>query len=481
MPAITDEFHSLGDVGWYASAYLLTSCAFQLFCGRLYVNYSAKWVFIANVLLFCAGSALSGAAPFSAILILGRAVSGVGAAGINSGVLVILAHITHPRQRPMCTGLLAAAFGIAAVIGPLVGGALTSHVTWRWVFWINIPCGVLSIIIITLGLWVPTPSAAKGKSKLEHLRGLDPLGTVLFAGSIISLLIALQWGGTTYPWSDGRIVALLVVFGVLFVAFVGAQFYLKEHATVPPRVVRQRSIAAGFVFSLCVGGSLMLLVYYLPIWFQVIKNATPLESGIDNVPLVAALVVASIVVRVLITGVGYYAPFMIAAAVFMGLGAGLLTTLNNDTATPRWIGYQILYGFGVGLGMQQSTMAGLTVLDPADIGIGMALMFFAQTLGGAVLVSVGQNVFATRLVGGLAGIQGVDSTAVLKKGATAVRKVVTDSATLAAVLGVYNGALVQVFVAVTVVSCLVAVGALAMEWKSVKEKKPSSEMEGAMA
>ena len=481
MPAITDEFHSLGDVGWYGSAYLLTSCAFQLFFGKLYHNYSAKWVFITNVVIFSAGSAISGAAPASAVLIVGRAISGIGAAGINSGVLVILAHCTHPRQRPMCTGLLAAAFGVAAVLGPLLGGALTSHVTWRWVFWINVPCGLVSVVIIALTLWIPAPQCEKGAPKRTQLLDLDPLGTTLFVGSIVSLLLALQWGGSTFPWASPRIIALLVAFVVLFIAFVGVQLWLQDGGTCPPRVLRQRSIAAGFAFSLCVGGSLMLLVYYLPIWFQAIKNASALQSGIDSVPLCAALVVASILVRVLITGVGYYAPFMIAAAACMGAGAGLLTTLGPDTDLPHWVGYQILYGFGVGLGMQQSTMAGLTVLDPADIGIGMALMFFAQTLGGAVLVSVGQNVFARRLTAGLAGIQGVDQTAVLKQGATALRKIVTDAQTLGLVLVAYNAALVRVFVVVTVVSCLVAVGALAIEWKSVKQKKPHANLEGAMA
>ena len=185
--------------------------------------------------------------------------------------------------------------------------------------------------------------------------------------------------------------------------------------------------------------------------------------------------------RVLITGVGYYVPFMIAAAAFMATGAGLLTTLTVDTPSANWIGYQILYGFGVGLGMQQSTMAGLTVLDKSEIGIGMGLMFFAQTLGGAVFVSVGQNVFAGRLRGGLQGVAGVDATAVLKAGASAVRKTVKDTSTLAAVLAVYNGALVRVFIVVTVVSALVAVGALSMEWKDTKHRKPHREMEGAMA
>ena len=481
VPSITDEFHSLADVGWYASAYLLTSCSFQLLWGKLFALYSSKWVYIINVLLFSIGSAMSGAAPTSAVLILGRAISGVGAAGINSGVLVILAHITHPRQRAMCTGFLAAAFGTAATMGPIIGGALTTRANWRWVFWINLPCGLFSIAVIALLLWVPQPVAEKGKRKRTQFLDLDPLGFCLFAPSIIALLIALQWGGSTYPWNSPRIIALLVVFAVLFIAFVGVQLWQHERAIVPPRIIRQRSIAAGFFFSLCVGGSLMLLVYYLPQWFQVVQNATALQSGVNQIAMTGALVFGSLLVRVLITAVGYYAPFMITAAIFMSVGAGLLTTLTTTTPPPNWIGYQILYGVGVGLGMQQSTMAGLTVLNKDDIGIGMGLMFFAQTLGGAVLVSVGQNVFAGRLRANLDGVPGVDAAAVLKSGATAVRKMAADPAALAALLGAYNGALVRVFLVVTVASALVSVGAFAIEWKRAGGKKHHTWFEGALA
>ena len=481
VPAITDEFHSLGDVGWYASAYLLTSCSFQLLWGKLFALYSAKWVFIINVLIFTTGSAMSGAAPASAVLILGRAVSGVGAAGINSGLLVILAHITHPRQRALCTGFLAAAFGVAATMGPIIGGALATHASWRWVFWINLPCGLFSVIVVALLLWVPQPAAEKGKRKRMQFLDLDPLGFLLFAPSIIALLLALQWGGSTYAWGSPRIITLLVVFGVLFVAFVGVQLWQYDRATVPPRIMRQRSIAAGFFFSLCVGGSLMLLVYYLPQWFQVVRHASALQSGVDQIALTGALVFGSVLVRVLITAIGYYAPFMIAAAVLMSVGAGLLTTLTPSTPPPNWIGYQILYGVGVGLGIQQSTMAGLTVLSKDEIGIGMGLMFFAQTLGGAVLVSVGQNVFAGQLRANLAGVPGIDAAAVLKSGASAVHRAAKDPAALAALLGAYNGALTRVFLVVTIASALVSVGAVAIEWKQAGGKRHHTWFGGALA
>ena len=472
-PSITDEFSSLSDVGWYASAYLLTSCSFQLFFGKLFTFYAPKWVFLANVLLFAVGSAIAGAAPQSWVLIVGRAVAGVGAAGINSGVIIILSRIVPPKGRPMATGLLGVAFGIAAVVGPVLGGVFAHHATWRWCFWCNLPVCVFALVAAGFAYESHADTVLE-LPRSRQLQLLDPLGTTCFLPGIVSLLLALQWGGSTFAWSSPRIIVLLVLFGVLTVAFVGIQLWKGDDATVPPRIVRQRSIAAGALFSLTVGGSLMLLVYYLPIWFQAIQGVSALRSGISNVPLMVALVVASVLVRVLITGVGYYAPFMIAAAALMATGSGLMTTFTPDTSTSRWIGYQILYGFGVGLGMQQSTMAGLTVLEPPDIPIGMALMFFAQTLGGAVFVSVGQNVFARKLRGGLAGIDGVNAGIIAKTGATNLRKVV-DEAVLPAVILAYNSALRDVFIVVTAVSALVAVGAVSMEWRSVKHKKATFE------
>ena len=356
-----------------------------------------------------------------------------------------------------------------AILGPIIGGAFTTYVTWRWCFFVNLPCGLFTILVVLFLLKLPAMPHDHRAAK-QHFDQFDIIGTVLFLPSIISLLLAMQWGGSTYAWNNWRIIGLFVVFGVLMTAFVAVQVWKKEDATVPPRIMKLRSISAGFLFSFCVGGSLMLLVYYLPIWFQVVKGESAASSGISNIPVLIALVVGSICVRGFITGVGYYAPFMIASSICMSIGSGLFTTFTVDTPSPKWIGYQVLYGFGVGLGLQQSTMAALTVVDKRDLPISMALMFFAQTFGGALFVSIGQNVFSNKLVANLSGIPGIDAAKILKTGVTKLRTTV-DLKYLGEVLVAYNAALRMAFIVVLSISCISALAAIAMEWKSVKNKE----------
>lgn len=455
---------------------MLTTCSFQLLMGRIYTFYNPKWVFLCAIGIFEVGSAICGAAPNSIVFIVGRAVAGTGSSGIFSGAIIIIMSLVPLHKRPILQGMMGAVFGVSSVIGPLLGGVFTTKVSWRWCFYINLPIGGVAIIILMLILHLPKAKKA-GTPWRQQVLQLDPIGTAFFVSGIVCLLLALQWGGSTYAWGNGRIIALLILFVVCISVFSGVQIWKKETATVPPRIFTQRSIAAGMWSQFCVGSAMMTMVYYIPIWFQAIKDVSAIKSGIDTLPLILSLVISSITAGFLVTKIGYYAPFMIANGVVMSIGAGLITTWTPDTLHPEWIGYQFMFGFGIGMGMQQASLAAQAVLSRKDAPIGIALVMFCQQLGGAVFVSVGQSVFTNQLVKGLTKVASISPAVVVKTGATDIRHVVNAS-DLPGVLVAYNGALTKTFTVALAMACFSIIGGLCIEWKNIKpQKKQADEVE----
>ena len=222
----------------------------QLLFGKLYTHFNIKLIFLSAIAIFELGSLICGAAPTSNALIVGRAIAGLGSAGVFNGGVIIISRTVPLVRRPIYVGIVGAMYGIASVAGPLMGGAFTDHLSWRWCFYINLPIGAITFIGILLFLETPEKQTAT-RTVRERILQLDPVGTILLLPGIICLLIALQWGGSKYPWKNGRIIALLVVFAVLIALFVIVQIYNKENATVPPRIISQRSMAFGswYIFS----------------------------------------------------------------------------------------------------------------------------------------------------------------------------------------------------------------------------------------
>ncbi len=481
IPKITDDFKALDDIGWYGSAYLLTTCACQLLFGKFYTFFSIKLVFLLAISIFELGSLICGVAPSSTALIVGRAVAGVGAAGIFSGSLIIIAHNVPLEKRPLYSGFVIGMYGIASVAGPLMGGAFTDHVTWRWCFYINLPIGAVTVILIMLFLKAPPRQDTMLIGFRARLRKFDPIGTVFFIPAVVCLLLALQWGGSKYGWANARIIVLFVLFSILFISFIGVQIWKDENATVPRRILMKRSVAAALWFGFWLGGAFFVFVYYMPVWFQAIKGTSATGSGVRILPLILSQVIAVIVSGGLTTKIGYYTPFMYISTLLMAIGAGLLMKLEVDSKPGAWIGYQIIFGLGVGAGFQQPMMAVQTVLDADDIPVGIATVMFLQLLGGALFVSVGQNVFTNKLISNLAStFPQVKSWSVAQTGATELKKTVAlqDIGTL---LEGYNGALTRTFMVALILSCLTVFGAAGMEWRSVKASKAKSTDEPSRA
>lgn len=491
IPTITSQFNSLSDVSWYNSAFLLTNSAFQLPFGRAYTLLNTKWTYIASIVVFEIGSVVCGTAPNSIALIIGRAIQGTGGAGIFGGAFIITAEAVPLDKRAVFNASLGGVFGIASVVGPLLGGVFTTNVTWRWCFYINLPLGGLVLAAVFFFLSNPKPkdpNRFKGQTGLQVFNKFDPIGTGLLLPSIICLLLALQWG-VQYGWSSPRVIATFVVFGVTIIAWAVVQVRAGQDATLPWKVVSQRTVASAAIYSLLVGSAFSLIVYYLPLWFQTIKRDTPQQSGIHQLPTILSLVIASIAAGGLVVKFGYYVPFLYAGTVFLSIGSGLLSTLKPDASVGAWIGYQILFAAGVGMALEQTNIAAQTVLAEKDIPAGTSLMVFARSLGGALAVGIGQTVFEQRLRGLLVGVPGLDKsvvgTLVSGSGATdLVSKIQAaaggDQGIVATVIGLYNTALTNSFYVAVAFSALTIIPCLFIEWKSVKkEKKPGKDEEQA--
>ncbi|KAH8590073.1 putative MFS toxin efflux pump [Bisporella sp. PMI_857] len=473
IPKITDRFSSIDDIGWYGSAYFLTSTSLQPTYGRIYKVFNVKIVFLIAIGIFELGSLICGVAPSSTALIVGRAVAGMGVGGIFSGALVIIAHSLSLQKRPMVFGALGGMWGLASIAGPLLGGAFTQHVSWRWCFYINLPVGAVSIIVVLFVLHIPRDPKDSEKSYLDRIKELDLIGASILIPGVICLLLALQWGGNAYPWSNSRVIGLFVGSGLLLILFVYSQLRLGDKATLPPRIFKQRTVlgAAGFVFFF--GCTLFVLMYYLPLYLQAVKGSSPTRSGIQILPFMLSSVLTSILAGVYVTLLGYYTPLIIGATALMTIGAGLVTTFDIDTVFSKWFGYQIIAGLGCGVGFNIPLVAIQTVLSMEDIPIGTVSVMFFQTLGGALFLAVGQAVFQNGLIDGLKKYAPeLDPKLMVNTGATAIRGVLEQTGQedlLIPALKAYVNGLKDTFRVVVATAAAAFLFTCLFEWRSVKK------------
>ncbi|KAF2683133.1 MFS general substrate transporter [Lentithecium fluviatile CBS 122367] len=469
IPLITEKFQSTADIGWYMSGYLLTLCSFQPLSGKLYSNFSLKWTFLTFFLIFEIGSLLSGAAISSSFLIVGRAIAGVGAAGLMSGTLSIIAVVVSMRLRALYTGIVSAMFGVSTILGPLLGGAFTENVSWRWVFYINLPIGGVTILALMLMFHPPTRKVESDPWRVRVKR-LDLIGAIIFIPGVIMILMALQWGGLTYPWNSPRIIGLFVGGGILLLIFIAWQYRTGDKAMIPPAIFTQRTVFWACVCGMFGMGAQTMLSLWLPEWFQVIKGDSPVESGIHLLPSMLAQTVAAIVSGVGITLLGYYNPWIILGPALMSIAGGLLSTLKVTSGSAEWIGYQVINGLGAGCFITGPMIAVQAVLSPADTPVGIAIVTFFQMFGGALMAALSQTIFNEQLLKQLArNVPGIDVGALLAAGTSAIHKVVTPEQ-LPGILESYNAALLDPFYLGAAVTALSSVCALGLEWVNVKGK-----------
>ncbi|GAD98124.1 major facilitator superfamily transporter [Paecilomyces variotii No. 5] len=471
VPRIAHDFNSIDDVGWYAAIYPLTSCAFQPSYGKIYTLFSSKIVFLAALLIFEIGSVICATAPNSDVFIFGRALPGLGSAGVQAGTTLILAECVPLRQRPTWNSIIGSMFAVGSVAGPLLGGAFSDSTTWRWCFWINLPIG--GAVILFIAFFYDDNDDGKRTLKSSGFRSrisrFDLAGTFTFVSATICLLLALSWGGTTYAWANFRIIVLLTVAGVLFCSFIGIEYWMKENAIVPLRLLRRRSICAAIWFGLCLGGVFFVNVFYIPLWFQIVDGVSAVESAILFIPFMLSVVGGFMFAGFGTAATGYYTPFVYVGSILMSIGTGLLMTVQpQHTSRAKWVGFQILCGAGIGLGEEQGLYMVQTTLPENDVATGIGLLLFAQTFGGALFVSIAQAVFLENISKALKALApNLDPHSVLDGASTSSSHARTSQGLQAA----YAVAIKDAFRVGLILATVSSIGAILYDWKSLKTKR----------
>ncbi|KAK3984646.1 major facilitator superfamily domain-containing protein [Cladorrhinum sp. PSN332] len=400
IPVITDEFQSVRDIGWYGSGYQLANACMQPLAGKLYTFYPLKFVFLAFVAIFETGSIVCGTATSSPILIIGRSIAGLGAAGIIGGSTIVLAAVVPLPKRPVVAGLGLGISQLGLVLGPLLGGILTEKLTRRSGFLLNVPVGVaaaIPVILITVPEQCNKPEQPTLIDFIAHK--MDLVGFFLLAPAATLFLLGLHYGGDEFAWDSALVINLFVGSGAFLLIFLFAESTKGPNALLPLNILKERVVWCSCLVMMFSVATSFCATYFLPVYFQAVKQANPIQSGIYLMPNIVSQLLGGIVSGLLVSKLGYYLPWSVGAGMLLTVGCGLISTYGPNTGLPECIGYQAILGLGRGLGMQIASpvIALQNFLPVRDLAVGTAIIMFGHTMGAAVFLSAGQSIFLNGL------------------------------------------------------------------------------------
>ncbi|GGX52390.1 MDR family MFS transporter [Streptomyces minutiscleroticus] len=387
LPTVVSELGGLDHLSWVVTAYLLASTAVTPLWGKLGDQYGRKRLFQAAIVLFLIGSALCGAARNMPELIAFRAVQGLGGGGLIVLSMAIVGDLVPPRERGRYQGLFGAAFGAASVLGPLLGGLFTEHLSWRWVFYVNLPLGAVALVVVAVALRIPARAR-------RHT--IDYLGTLLIAAVATCLVLVASLGGTTWAWGSPQVIGLAVLGAVLAAAFAAVERRAAE-PVLPPKLFRIRTFVLAAVIGFVVGFAMFGAMTYLPTFLQVVHGVSPTMSGVHMLPMVLGLLLASTGSGQIVSRTGRWKAFPIAGTAVTTVGLLLLHRLDEGSSTALMSAYFFVFGVGLGLVMQVLVLVVQNAVSYEDLGVATSGVTFFRSIGASFGVAVFGTVFANRL------------------------------------------------------------------------------------